>query len=824
MESKRSNLNNSEIYIEIEENLLCPITLEIMKDPVIILQTKQVYDRKNIEKWFQGHSTCPLTGMKLSSKAIIDIPAFKSFIDKFIEGMPELQKEKLHTITDLDSRFKSLEEKFEGKVIEYGKLEESHSQIFDELVTLTKEINNLNEEKKELVTNNDNYLKTITYQGNKIDEIDRKCKIYSNKIEELEKEIKDKTALIQILNSEINNLNNNIISLKDENTNLLANITKINEDFKKLIENRKKEHNERFKNDQIQISQLTEQIHKENKELNKFYNEQVKFIESIYLEKDKILQMNEKYNEIITKTSEKFQKNEMKTLKKIVEESIIVKNKKMMELKNEEKRKITNEKLKLEKFIEEEKERIQKLEMKSDEFLKIEEMEEDKNIVNLLENEENKIKEEIEIELNHSKKLANERDNYLTSILNSISTKEIDDYKIKFEKLQEYKSSQVENYVKKVENLKTFIDSNSDDVQLNLFWNTYQNIEESLNFELCVIETKHTDVINCFLEISNEIFCTGSKDGFIKIWYIKDGKFDNKYTFSYYSKAVINLVNINNNMIGSSHEDGNIIIWKEINNGEFIQDDIIIGNSNDEIIFLQFVNGKYLISSNNNGTIIIRLIKDGKFEIEYVLDFGYETADYQVEEESSIFNYFTGSKSEKKEQIKKPIIANCMLDYESDKDNSILFGLSNGEIEIYEKKYLPNFQESNGSLNKDKKSSILILKKLSSDRFISYSNDGKIVVWKKSHILFTDCQSIDTSSFNSITSFLVYSDDIFIISREDKTVSFWNNSDKNDCNFQSVKSNNINTKVKSMIKLSEDKILLALDYKEINLILMKLNR
>ena len=42
---------------------LCPITLQLMRDPVLLVETGQVYDRESIESWFKsGHSSCPTSG------------------------------------------------------------------------------------------------------------------------------------------------------------------------------------------------------------------------------------------------------------------------------------------------------------------------------------------------------------------------------------------------------------------------------------------------------------------------------------------------------------------------------------------------------------------------------------------------------------------------------------------------------------------------------------------------------------------------------------------------------------------------------------------
>ncbi|XP_010451933.1 PREDICTED: U-box domain-containing protein 16 [Camelina sativa] len=58
----------------------CPITLELMRDPVVI-STGQTYDRESIDLWIQsGHSTCPKTGQVLKHTSLIPNRALKNLI------------------------------------------------------------------------------------------------------------------------------------------------------------------------------------------------------------------------------------------------------------------------------------------------------------------------------------------------------------------------------------------------------------------------------------------------------------------------------------------------------------------------------------------------------------------------------------------------------------------------------------------------------------------------------------------------------------------------------------------------------------------------
>ena len=50
------------------EEFCCPITGHLMRSPVTLVESFEVYDRKNLEEWFaQGNNTDPLSGVQLTS-------------------------------------------------------------------------------------------------------------------------------------------------------------------------------------------------------------------------------------------------------------------------------------------------------------------------------------------------------------------------------------------------------------------------------------------------------------------------------------------------------------------------------------------------------------------------------------------------------------------------------------------------------------------------------------------------------------------------------------------------------------------------------------
>lgn len=60
--------------------LCCPITQEIMKEPVLLVETGQTYEKSVIEEWLKNHDTCPITGVVLKSKATVVVYALKQAI------------------------------------------------------------------------------------------------------------------------------------------------------------------------------------------------------------------------------------------------------------------------------------------------------------------------------------------------------------------------------------------------------------------------------------------------------------------------------------------------------------------------------------------------------------------------------------------------------------------------------------------------------------------------------------------------------------------------------------------------------------------------
>lgn len=68
----------------IKGKVMCPISLEPMVDPVLLVESGQTYERAQIEQWLIAHSTDPISNMTLTSKSFVPNRALRHVI----EGSP----------------------------------------------------------------------------------------------------------------------------------------------------------------------------------------------------------------------------------------------------------------------------------------------------------------------------------------------------------------------------------------------------------------------------------------------------------------------------------------------------------------------------------------------------------------------------------------------------------------------------------------------------------------------------------------------------------------------------------------------------------------
>ncbi|KAK1627343.1 hypothetical protein QYE76_001658 [Lolium multiflorum] len=85
MTSKVMESNGEQKSVIVPDEFRCPISLELMKDPVIVA-TGQTYERLCIEKWLaSGHHTCPTTQQRMANTTLTPNYVLRSLISQWCE-------------------------------------------------------------------------------------------------------------------------------------------------------------------------------------------------------------------------------------------------------------------------------------------------------------------------------------------------------------------------------------------------------------------------------------------------------------------------------------------------------------------------------------------------------------------------------------------------------------------------------------------------------------------------------------------------------------------------------------------------------------------
>lgn len=79
------SLSIHQLALNIPDEFRCPISLDLMRDPVIVA-SGHTYDRDSITRWINSeHHTCPKSGQKLIHRALIPNYALKSLIHQWCQ-------------------------------------------------------------------------------------------------------------------------------------------------------------------------------------------------------------------------------------------------------------------------------------------------------------------------------------------------------------------------------------------------------------------------------------------------------------------------------------------------------------------------------------------------------------------------------------------------------------------------------------------------------------------------------------------------------------------------------------------------------------------
>lgn len=99
--SKRLPFTIESVLPPIPQSFKCPITHEVMRDPVMT-QDGHVYESDAIQEWFRrGHRTSPVTGAELVNLALLPEVPLRRAIEEYMALRPEIARRELALRSDL---------------------------------------------------------------------------------------------------------------------------------------------------------------------------------------------------------------------------------------------------------------------------------------------------------------------------------------------------------------------------------------------------------------------------------------------------------------------------------------------------------------------------------------------------------------------------------------------------------------------------------------------------------------------------------------------------------------------------------------------------
>ncbi|PON79009.1 Beta-catenin [Parasponia andersonii] len=101
--TKNHDRSSSSQSVNVPDEFRCPISLDLMRDPVIVA-SGHTYDRNSIAQWINsGHHTCPKSGQRLIHMALIPNYALKSLMEQWCqENSIPLEEAKASLLSGLE--------------------------------------------------------------------------------------------------------------------------------------------------------------------------------------------------------------------------------------------------------------------------------------------------------------------------------------------------------------------------------------------------------------------------------------------------------------------------------------------------------------------------------------------------------------------------------------------------------------------------------------------------------------------------------------------------------------------------------------------------
>ena len=127
-----SNENFLDFQVKFLEMTMCPIALTTLEDPVMLIPSGQIYERKSIEEWLKKKNTDPITNIKLPVYKLYPVKMLKDVIDLLKDSLPEFLRDCLVKNQDLSDKIAALELKNIGKEAKYDELCDQFLKMFED--------------------------------------------------------------------------------------------------------------------------------------------------------------------------------------------------------------------------------------------------------------------------------------------------------------------------------------------------------------------------------------------------------------------------------------------------------------------------------------------------------------------------------------------------------------------------------------------------------------------------------------------------------------------------------------------------------------------
>jgi hypothetical protein len=141
-------MNNRDIpqdtLSEIPNGFMCPITNEIMEDPVVTADG-HTYERRAITEWFTRSHRSPATGLELPNLNLVTNFNLRKAIDEYKGSLPEIKK----YILSHEDLLKKIQELEIGLKNRDGKKEMKNSSVKIAVMTLSSQSTLAKAEQKE---------------------------------------------------------------------------------------------------------------------------------------------------------------------------------------------------------------------------------------------------------------------------------------------------------------------------------------------------------------------------------------------------------------------------------------------------------------------------------------------------------------------------------------------------------------------------------------------------------------------------------------------------------------------------------------------------